>query len=147
MNKIIFDTSFIVGFIDEKDIWHKQASLINDKISANQFNEIVFDCVISEAISVIIRRQIERKEERRIEDLINKLLTHIHRENITWVYPEIERLYDGIIKIVKTTKGALNFNDALIVSVANEFEVPYIVSFDKGFDKTNLKRIKDARDI
>ncbi len=41
----------------------------------------------------------------------------------------------------------MNFHDAFIVHIANELEIPGIVSFDKGFDKTKLKRIKDARDI
>ncbi len=147
MNKVIFDTSFIVGFIDEQDIWHKQASLINEKILLGEFNEVVFDCVINETISVLTKRQFERKKRDKTVGLINRLLKHIPKENITWVYPEIERLYDNIIKTVKVTNGILNFHDALIVEASNELEIPYIVSFDKGFDKTELTRIKDAEDI
>lgn len=83
----------------------------------------------------------------RFINLIEKLLIYMPKENITWVYPEIERYYDEVIEAVKESRGILNFHDALIVHVANELKISHIVSFDRDFDKTRLIRIKDAEDI
>jgi predicted nucleic acid-binding protein len=146
MNKIIFDTSFIVGFIDKNDIWHYKASLINNRLLEVPCIPIVFDCVISEAISVLVKRQKEKKKETMLQLLIENLFRYIPRESITWIYPNIEEYFDKSIEIIKQNNSIFNFNDALIIHAANEFEISHIVSFDKGFDKTKLKRIKDARD-
>lgn len=83
MKKIIFDTSFIVGFIDENDIWHKKAFLIEKKLTETPCIPIVFDCVIDETINVLVRRQKERKKEPRFKYLIETLFTYIPKDNIT----------------------------------------------------------------
>lgn len=147
MKKIIFDTSFIVGFIDKNDIWHTKASSINKRLLEISSIPIVFDCVISETISVLVKRQKERKKETMLQPLIKNLFRYIPKESITWIYPNIEEHFDNSIEIIKQNNGIFNFNDALIIHVANKFEISHIISFDKGFDKTKLKRIKDVRDI
>lgn len=147
MKKIILDTSFIVGFIDENDVWHNKASSINKRLVEIPCTPIVFDCVINEAISVLVKRQRERKKEIKFESLIEKLFTYIPKESITWIYPNIEEYFDKLVEIIKQSNGIFNFHDALIVHVANEFEISHIVSFDGDFDRTKLKRIKDAKDI
>lgn len=147
MKSIIFDTSFIVGFIDENDIWHNKASSINKRLIEIPYKPIVFDCVINEAISVLVKRQKERREETRFISLIEKLFTYIPKESITWIYPNIEEYFDKSIEIVKMNDNVFNFHDALIIHVANEFEISHIASFDKGFDKTELQRIKDAGEL
>ena len=147
MKKIIFDTSFVVGFIDEKDVWHSRASLIEDKLSEMPCHFIVFDCVINEAVNVLSRRQKERKSDWRFSGLLDRLFLYVPKENITWIYPEAEKHFDKVIALVKKSNGALNFHDALIVHVSNELEISHIVSFDADFDKTKLRRIKDAGDI
>lgn len=147
MNNIIFDTSFIVGFIDKNDVWHAKASSIDKRLLEISCIPIVFDCVISEAISVLVKRQKERRKETLLQSLIENLFRYIPKENITWIYPNIEEYFDKSIEIIRQHNGVFNFNDALIIHVANEFEIGHIVSFDKGFDNTKLKRIKDARDI
>jgi predicted nucleic acid-binding protein len=147
MKKIIFDTSFVVGFIDEKDAWHKEAFLIEKKLKETPCVPIVFDCVINETISVLVKRQRERKKETKLQPLMEKLFTYIPKESITWIYPEIEDYFDKIIETVKQNNGIYNFHDAMIIHIANEFEIGHIVSFDEDFDKTKLIRIKNARDL
>ncbi|MBA4349471.1 MAG: hypothetical protein C0415_05725 [Thermodesulfovibrio sp.] len=147
MNKVILDANYILAILDQNDIHHKLAIDIDNKIQA-VFDEILYlDCVINEIVSVTIKRLKESKKKELIPDYLKKLHQLIPKTSITWIYPEIEDYYEKVLKTVIDSQGDLNFHDALIVVVANEFEIGYIVSFDKGFDKTKLKRIKNARDI
>ncbi len=147
MNKVILDANFIVAIIDEKDASHKKASHI--KIELSQINPklIFLDCVINEVVSVFVKRLSERKQIDLLSEHIRKLNDLIPKEKITWTYPEIEDYYESIVQMVEKSKGRLNFHDAFIVLLANDYEIRHIVSFDKGFDETGLKRIKDAGDI
>ncbi|MCL4492097.1 MAG: PIN domain-containing protein [Nitrospirae bacterium] len=147
MNKVILDANYILAILDQTDIHHKPAIDIDDKIQA-VFDEILYlDCVINEVVSVTIKRLKERKKKELIPDYLKRLHQLIPKTSITWIYPEIEDYYEEVLKTVIDSHGNLNFHDALIVVIANEFEISHIVSFDKGFDKTELKRIKDAGDI
>lgn len=147
MNKVILDANYILAILDQNDIHHKLAIDIDNKIQA-VFDDILYlDCVINEVVSVIIKRLKGRKKKELIPDYLKRFHRLIPKTSITWIYPEIEDYYERVLKTVIESQGNLNFHDALIVLVASEFEISHIVSFDKGFDKTKLKRIKDARDI
>lgn len=147
MNEIVLDSNYIVGILDEKDIWHKKAFLIKERLIHTDGKLVFLDCVINEVVSVLARRFRERKMLRSIPDYIIKLHKLVPRNSITWVYPEIERFYDKVLRTVEMTHGELNFHDALIVHFAREFGISRIVSFDKHFDERGLTRIKDAGDV
>ena len=147
MNKVILDANYILAILDQNDVHHKSAIAIDNKIQT-VFDEILYlDCVMNEIVSVTIKRLKERKRNGLIPDYLERLHRLIPKTSITWTYPEIEDYYEKILKTVMDSRGNLNFHDALIAVVANEFDISHIVSFDKGFDKTKLKRIKDAGDI
>lgn len=147
MHKVILDANYIVGLIDEKDIHHKAALLIENKLIETNAQFVYFDCVINEVVNVLIKRANEKKHVQKINTFLEKLHLRCPKEDITWIYPDIEDYYESIIQMVKKSEGSLNFHDSLIVLMANEFEISHVVSFDKDFDKTKLKRIKDTRDI
>lgn len=147
MTKIILDANYIVAILDEKDISYKKAMDIRDRLLQIKPTLIFFDCVINEVVSVFVRRLLERKHIHLLPRHLERLNSLIPKEKITWVYPDMEDYYDAVIHLVEKSQGHLNFHDALITVVANELEISHIISFDKGFDKTKLKRIKDAGDI
>ncbi len=147
MNKIILDANYIIAILDEKDASHKNAMIIKDRLHKIKPVLIFFDCVINEVASVFVRRLSERKQIHLLPENIKRLAVLIPKENITWVYADIEDYYDSIIHLMVKSHGSLNFHDAFIVLLANDMEISHIVSFDKGFDTTELKRIKDAGDI
>jgi predicted nucleic acid-binding protein len=147
MYKVILDTNYIVGLIDEKDIHHKTALLIENRLIKINAQFVYLDCVINEVVNVLIKRANEKKYAQKINNLLEQLHLRCPKEDITWIYSDIENYYGSIIQMVKKSEGSLNFHDSLIVLMANEFEISHIVSFDKDFDKTRLKRIKNARDI
>jgi predicted nucleic acid-binding protein len=54
---------------------------------------------------------------------------------------QFTRIEDEIEAIHLSMKMNLNFDDALQYHIAKKYKVRSIVSFDKHFDKTNIKRI------
>ncbi len=147
IGKVILDTSYIVGLIDEKDNWHNKAKGIEAGLIQAHIPFIFLDCVVNEVVSVIVRRFQERKRTKEIPSTIEKFQSVCPEDVITWMYPEIERFFPAIVDTVKTSKGSLNFHDAFILHIANEFGITHIVSFDTGFDKTTLKRIGLKEDL
>lgn len=147
MSSVILDANYILAVLDEKDAFYKTASGMAENISAAFDNIVFLDCVVNEVVSVFVKRLKERKQISHLPAYLEKLQTLIPRSDITWVYPAIERYYDRIIETIMNSHGVLNFHDALILHAANEYEIKHIISFDKGFDKTKLQRIKDVADI
>jgi predicted nucleic acid-binding protein len=147
ISKVILDTTYIVGLIDERDNWHIQAKGIEERLIRANIPLIFLDCVVNEVINVIVRRFREKKRAKEISSSIEKFQSVCPEDAITWMYPEIEKFFRRIVETVKASKGILNFHDAFILHIADEFGVTHIVSFDKGFDKTNLRRIGHKDDV
>jgi predicted nucleic acid-binding protein len=62
--------------------------------------------------------------------------------------PDVPRLYPEVLELVKSSLGALNFNDALIALACREREIPAIASFDADFDRIPwLNRLVVPADI
>jgi predicted nucleic acid-binding protein len=68
--------------------------------------------------------------------------------SITWILPDVPHLYPEIINLIRSSSGALNFHDALIVLTCREREIPAIASFDADFDQvTWLRRLTAPDDV
>ena len=147
MYKAILDTNYLASLIDERDVHHNKALSIEERLIELDAQFVYLDCVINELVNVVVKRFKERKKSHEISLFIEKIQKRCPEEAITWMYPKVESFYGRIINIVKKKNGNLNFHDALIICVANELDISNIVSFDKGFDGSGLKRIKDAEDI
>ena len=149
MNKaLIYDSSFLVGLIDEGDKWHQTALEIHSSISSSEFKIVYFDCVANEVISVLGKRCEYKKESESFPDKIEKFKAIIPKEDITWIYLDVEDHYDEILKTMKGSFGKLNFHDSLICIAAKKRNRRYIVSFDGDFDDAeDLIRIKEKKDF
>lgn len=145
---LIYDSSFLVGLIDEGDKWHKTALEIHSAISASEFKIVYFDCVANEVISVLGKRCKDKKESEYFPDKLEKFRAIIPKEDITWIYLDIEDYYDEILGIMKGSSGKLNFHDSLICIAARKRNLRYIVSFNEDFDEVeDLIRIKEKKDL
>jgi len=91
--------------------------------------------VISESVSVAVRRLYEKNRADEIEPLLNRLETEFTTDAITWILPDVPRLYPKIITLMKNSGGELNFHDALIALACQERGIPAIASFDADFDQ------------
>jgi predicted nucleic acid-binding protein len=142
MTKAILDSSFLVALIDEKDKWRNTAVLIQKALKKKKARLVYLDCVVNEMISVIARRLEEKGRSQEFTLALQKMEQAIPAKRITWMYPEVRRLYPEILIVIKEHEGKLNFHDALMVLAAREMDIPHIVSFDQDFDEVEgIERI------
>lgn len=146
--KVGLDTSFVVGLIDERDVWHAAARDLQAGLQAGDYRLHIFDCVLSEVISTLARRVHEKRREADLAQLLKRLGGQFPKKSVTWLYPDLPRYYDQVLQLVEQTKGELNFNDALIALACRERRIPLLASFDADFDTVAwLKRAAGAGDL
>ena len=148
MIRIGIDTSVLIGLLDPKDVWHEPATLLKQVLIAHGADVAVFDCVLAEAISALARRIHEQRRTADLDQLLTRILTDYPTDDILWVLPDVPVLYSGIIELVRSSGGELNFNDALIALSCRYREIPFIASFDRDFDQLAwLQRVAQPDDL
>lgn len=146
--RIAVDTSVLVALINPRDIWRSQALALRDALLATNVEFAYFDCVAVEAISTVIRRLQEKRQTAEIDKLLERLSVQAPVEIITWILPDTPRLYPAALGLIRSSGGALNFNDALIALACQERQIPAIASFDADFDHVPwLRRLAKPEDI
>lgn len=131
-SRVILDANFLIAQIDASDLWHKKATELSLALDTVGALCLYLDCVMIEVISVLARRASQKKKS--FSKLADALSLAIPRERITWLSPTLPRFYDETLALVRTHRGELSFNDALMILAAREMGVFHIVSFDKDFD-------------
>lgn len=135
MIQIGLDTSVIIGLLDPGDVWHAQAKALYQSLMNRQVNAVVADCVLAEALSTLTRRIYEKRRGSDLDDLIRRLLS-------------VPVLYDDIVSLVRSSRGELNFNDALIALAYQGYGINFIASFDHDFDRIPwLQRLAQPNDL
>jgi len=148
MIQIGVDTSVLIGLLDPKDLWHEPATALKWALKARHADVAVFDCVLAEAISTMARRIYEKRRTADLDRLLMRLLADYPEDGILWVLPDVPTLYTEIIELVRSSRGQLNFNDALIALSCRRREIPFIASFDQDFDRVAwLKRVAEPGDL
>jgi predicted nucleic acid-binding protein len=146
--EIAIDSSLLVALIYPEDNWHSKALTLWTAIKKAGYTTIFFDCVAAEALSAALRRLQEKKRLSEVETLFNQLNFHVSPDKMTWILPDVPRLYSEIIQLMQSSGGALNFNDALIALACRERQIPAIASFDTDFDQIDwLHRFASPEDI
>jgi predicted nucleic acid-binding protein len=146
--QIAIDTSVVIGLLDSQDIWHTPALALQDAMIAAKLEPVYFDCVLAEAISTMTRRLHEKRRRAELSNLLDRLLADFPAQVITWVSPDIPRLYYVVMELIRSSGGELNFNDALIALVCRERHIPALASFDRDFDSIPwLKRVAAHEDV
>ena len=146
--RVAIDTSVLVGLINPHDIWHTHAQMLHDAVLWADITPTYFDCAVSEAISVAIRRLYEKQLNSEVMALFKLIDAKVPRKTLTWVLPDVPRLYSEILELMQTSSGELNFNDALIALACREREIPAIASFDGDFHQVSwLKRLAAPADV
>jgi len=136
------DTSFVIGLLDDKDLWHTPAAQLYADFQSHGFQTAVFDCVLAESISALARRVHEKRRAADLKALFDRIKAKFPTKSITWLYPELPEIYDDVVVLVEQSAGELNFNDALIALSCRNKGISFLVSFDADFDRVNwLKRI------
>ncbi|MBT3391336.1 MAG: type II toxin-antitoxin system VapC family toxin [Chloroflexi bacterium] len=146
--EIVIDTSVLVGMLVPNDHWHQQAVELGKAIQKQAHSPVYLDCVVAEALSVIVRRLEEKGLSAEIDSVLKKWNAQIPSDAISWVFPDVPRLYAETVGLVQSSAGALNFNDALISLACRERGIESIASFDHDFDQIDwLERLSVPEDI
>ena len=148
MTQISLDTSILISLLDSQDIWHKPAIALEEALKVNQSDVAIFDCVLAEVISTLVRRIYEKRRVADLDQLITHIVTNYPTDDVLWVLPDVPILYNEIIELVRSSRGELNFNDALIALSCRNRNIPFIVSFDRDFDQiTWVQRVAHPDDL
>ena len=148
MIQIGIDTSVLIGLFDPKDKWHEAAVRIKQSLKQRQSTVAVFDCVLAETLSTIARRMQEQRRPHEFNQAVTQISSEHPKEGIVWMLPDVPTLYTEILSLVQSSRGELNFNDALIALSCRNRAIPYLASFDQDFDQFPwLKRIGSAEDL
>jgi len=148
MTRVVIDTNLLVALVDSRDKWYPHAQKVVTALGRYQVETMYLDCVLNETISVLARRAEEQKRSESIVHLLHDLRQQVPDTHVIWASLETRRLYVEIVDLVEQTQGTLNFHDALIALLCREWNIKFVVSFDKDFDQILwLKRIGKADDI
>ena len=134
MIPMAFDAS-VAGLVDAHDTWHKAATAPLESIRPDAFSPVYFDCCMTEAVSAVARRFHEKQRIPEFHQLIEELSTRVSPAMITWILPDVPRLYTDILEFTRSWSGELNFNDSLIALACRERSIDAIASFDHDFDR------------
>ena len=132
--EIAIDTSVLVGLLVPNDIWYSRATELWRGIENHGHTGVIFDCVVAETVSVAVRRLREKGRQADIPAFLSRLSVEMPREALTWILPDVPRLYSQVRDLVESTSGELNFNDGLIALCCRERSIPSVASFDSDFD-------------
>jgi predicted nucleic acid-binding protein len=146
--RIAIDSSVLVALLDTRDSWRNKAVALYDALLAAGLTPVYFDCVAAEAISAVARRLHEKGRAVQVPSLLDRLSAQVTLDSITWILPDVPRLYPQVLSLIRSSSGELNFNDALIALACQERDIPAIASFDADFDRVDwLKRGAEAADL
>lgn len=146
--QIAIDSSVLVALLDPRDTWRTQALALRDALLNADATPVYFDCVTAEAVSAAVRRLHEKGRVTEVQALLERLEAQVPRDMLTWILPDVPRLYSETLDLIHTSSGELNFNDALIALACRERSIPALASFDPDFDQVAwLRRIAIPTDV
>ncbi len=145
---IALDASFVLGLLDEKDLWNSRAMRLYEILVARDFHIVVFDCVMAESISILARRIHEKRRDLDLKSLLDRTKAKFPTKSIVWLYPDLPEQYDSVVDLIEQSNGELSFNDALIALSCQQRNIEYLASFDADFDQVKwLKRLQRPTDL
>jgi len=145
--QVAIDASLLVALLNPRDLWHARAQSLLDALLDAQITPVYFDCVIAEAVSAVVRRLHEKGRADEVRIMLDQVRSRVPRESLTWILPDVPRLYVQVLELMGSSSGELNFNDALIALACRERDIPAIASFDAGFGQINwLRRLATSKD-
>lgn len=124
---ILLDTSFLVAYYNERDVHHKKAKEIMDKIYEEEYGETyINDYIFDELSKVLWVRFGDLKKVINTCEPIKKILTVEADKNL------FERAWQ-IFKNQEST--SFSFTDCFILSSMEGKKIKHIATFDKDFSK------------
>jgi len=102
----------VVAWLNHDDVWNTHANVLKNFFLETGAQPTYFDCVVAEALSAATRRLHEKKRGYEVATLFTRLETLVPVGLITWILPDVPRLYSAALDLMRASSGELNFNDA-----------------------------------
>ena len=123
---VLLDTSFIIAFDNERDVHHKNAAIIWNKIAKMDYGQyFISDHIFDEVIGVSLRRIGKEKTL----GLCNKIIKSIPIINVD------NQLFKESWNLFKESNLNLSFTDCTNIILTRLFKSNKIASFDEDFNK------------
>jgi predicted nucleic acid-binding protein len=135
MTLVAIDTSVLIGLVDARDVWHSAALQLQTALRAAPLAPVHFECTVAEALSTLARRLREQRRVQELPGLFDRIAATLPPVQLTWLFPDVPRLYQQILALMHTSEGELNFNDGLIALGCRERQIQLLASFDRDFDR------------
>lgn len=147
--KLFADSGFLIGLIHEEDDYHDIASAIWDELIENRIISGYDDLWITNFIIIEIFHNLQRNI------LFRETIRHYYELQRCKFYQIKKQQVDEAIRTKLrpfcnhlTGNPSIGLVDATSLYVMDKVKVPYILSFDEGFDHYPFSpRIGDVRDV
>lgn len=133
---VILDTSFLIALNNEKDVNYKNAQSLKIRAKNKEFGQCyISDYIFDELVTFLRAKAIPLDKIKAIGDAL------LNDKTIELLKIDIE-IFLCSWELFKTT-SKLSFTDCTTLTLAKEFGIKHIASFDSDFDIfPYLKRIK-----
>ena len=119
---IVLDTSVIISFFDEEDVFHPKAAKLFKEFERDGKRLLITNYVVNEAVSVAIRKAGLAKSKELLEFLLeykNGEIFHVDAKG-----------FMEVVKTFKTQKSTLSFTDCSLLWLARYYGFK-VETFDK----------------
>ena len=134
MSDVVLDANVIVGMLDEGDALSVRARALVVKLQAQGHQPVFVDFLLAEALSALCRRSFERKQQPPKLDVIVEWIQEQRREGLVYFPTLTDHDFGSAQDLVRSSAGALNFNDARLVVMQRSGDIGEVASFDADFD-------------
>lgn len=132
---VIFDTSFLIASNIVKDINHKNAQSLKLKLKDKEFGQcFISDYIFDEFVTFLRAKSFNENIVKEIGDSL------LAEESIKLLKIDLHIFLQSWEFFKKSNN--LSFTDCTTITLAKEFGIKNIASFDSGFDRVHdIKRI------
>jgi predicted nucleic acid-binding protein len=125
---IVLDSSFLIAFYNERDVHHKAALRVMERLLEGEFDPVLLpEYVFLEVVTVLSAR-------RGLSIAVSVGRTLLNSEEVEFV-PCSEYFVATMDAFAREGRLGLSFTDAAIVAICRQRGAEYVATFDADFKK------------
>lgn len=129
---VFLDASYFLALYDEKDVHHKRAAILSEKIDANEYGQaITSDYIFDEVVSVALRKFGKEKAQTLGKQILDSV----------FMVQCDRHLFDAALKIFNSSKEPFSFTDCASQAIIDLVQIKFIATFDRMFEKLDVEVI------
>jgi len=130
---VLVDTNVIAAFVITSDILHDKAVGLLDRLKSNEFGGLyITDFVFDEVLTIIWTRTKRKDVVEKAFNLMNPI-TGIFQLIVT-LESHLIPSFETWMRYAEYPKRPLSFTDASLLTIAKDYKIDHIASFDVEFN-------------